>query len=187
MTFGSTLAIRDAGSRMFASLDAAEIALVARTAATCDRLRLGAVARGATRLGNGWLYPLLSIFVIAMRLDEAVRFIASAAGSLIVAFIVYPLLKTFLGRARPCDYDPALAREIEPLDHYSCPSGHAMTAAAYAVPLAFAYPAATPLAIAVCVVISWSRMALGHHYLTDVVFGTLLGGGVAMTVTVAVY
>ncbi len=164
------------------SLDTAEIAVVSRAVAACEELRLVRVARAATRLGNGWLYPILSVFVVAMKLDEAVRFIASAAASLAVAFLIYPALKKSLRRSRPCDYDPTLARLPEPLDHYSCPSGHAMTAAAYAVPLALAHPPAAPLALAICAVISWSRVALGHHYVSDVVLGTMLGGGVAVGV-----
>jgi hypothetical protein len=64
-----------------ASLDAAEIAVVSRAVAACEELRMERVARAATRLGNGWLYPILSVFIVAMKLDEAVRFIASAAAA----------------------------------------------------------------------------------------------------------
>ena len=169
------------------SLDAAEIAVVSRAVTACEELRLERIAKAATRLGNGWLYPILSVFVIAMRIDEAIRFITSAAASLAIAFVIYPALKKYLRRNRPCDYDPTLARLPEPLDHYSCPSGHAMTAAAYAVPLALAHPPAAPLALAICAVISWSRVALGHHYVSDVMFGTMLGGGVAVGVTTVIY
>ncbi len=90
-----------------------------------------------------------------------------------------PLLKQFLKRSRPCDYDATLARDPAPLDRYSCPSGHAMTAVAYRIPLLFACPSAAPVVAGVCVLISWSRVALGHHYLTDVVIGAAIGGAVA--------
>lgn len=167
----------------FVSLDAAEIALVARVADASDRAGLRRVARVATRLGNGWLYPIVTLFLIAARLDDLVRFASSAAISLLVAFTVYPWLKKYIARLRPCDYDPSVARGVEPMDHYSCPSGHAMTAAAYAVPLIFASPLAAPLALTICGVVSWSRVALGHHYVTDVVAGTMLGATVAGVVT----
>lgn len=168
--------------RMFASLDAVEVEIVARAVAAAERRGLDRLARVATRLGNGWLYPILSL-----ALFNRPRFLFSAAISISIAFLVYPLLKRMLGRARPCDYDRTLVRDLEPIDHYSCPSGHAMTAAAYGVPLLFAWPAAAPLVIALCAVIGWSRVALGHHYVSDVVFGAFIGTMVASTVGAIVY
>ena len=106
----------------FVSLDAAEVAVVARVVAASDRHGLQRIAQTATRLGNGSLYPIVTLFLIAARIEDALRFTASAALSLLLAFAIYPTLKRFLGRMRPCDYDPSLARRPEPLDHYSCPA-----------------------------------------------------------------
>ncbi len=176
-----------AAERLFESLDRVEVELVERSVRSCERLRLERVARTATRLGNGWLYPFLSLFIVGARIDAPLRFLASSGASLLIAFAVYPALKLFLARRRPCDYEPSLARDLEPLDHYSCPSGHAMTAAAYGVPLMFAWPTAAPLVVVVCVVIGWSRVATGHHYVTDVVFGWILGTAVAAGVASLTY
>ena len=166
------------------ALDETEITLVARIAAASDRHGLTRIAKTATRLGNGSLYPALILFLIAVRVEGAIRFAFSAAVSLAIAHILYPLLKRFIGRLRPCDYDPSLARDIEPMDHYSCPSGHAMTAAAFGVPLALTVPAAAFLALAIWAIIGWSRVALGHHYVSDVIAGTILGAVVAGAVAV---
>ncbi|HWW61665.1 MAG TPA: phosphatase PAP2 family protein, partial [Thermoanaerobaculia bacterium] len=141
---------------VFASLDAAEIVLVQRAVAGAERLRLVRIARIATRLGNGSVYPIVSLLLIAAGIDAPLRFLASSALSLLSAFAIYPTLKKALARERPCDYVPSLARFPEPIDHYSCPSGHAMTAAAYGIPLIFAWPAAAPVAIALWATISWS-------------------------------
>jgi len=165
------------------SLDAAEIAMVARVAAASDRHGLTRIAKTATRLGNGWLYPLVTLFLLASRVEGAVRFALSASVSFAIAHALYPSLKRVIARIRPCDYDPSLARDIEPMDHYSCPSGHAMTAAAYAVPLILTSPAAAPLALTICCVVGWSRVALGHHYPSDVIAGTILGATIAGGVT----
>ena len=173
--------------RLFLTLDATEVELVARTVSSCERLRLARVARMATRLGNGSLYPILSLLVLLTDVDRPFRFLATAAVSVVLALAVYPALKRRLARMRPCDYDPSLARDLPPIDQYSCPSGHAMTAAAYAVPMIFAWPAAAPLAIALCLIVSWSRVALGHHYISDVILGTILGASVATTVGALVY
>jgi undecaprenyl-diphosphatase len=170
------------------AIDATEVDLVARAVAHAEREGLVRVARVATRLGNGWLYPIVSLFLVTVaRIEAPLRFLAAASASLALAFAIYPALKTFIARARPCDHDPSLARLPEPLDHYSCPSGHAMTAAASAVPAIFACPAAAPLVLALCVVIGWSRVALGHHYVSDVVAGTILGAAVAVPVSAFLY
>lgn len=166
--------------RLFVTLDATEVDVVARAVSSCERLRLEPLARIATRLGNGWLYPLVSLFVVLAGIVSPVRFLVAAAASVAMAFAIYPLLKRFLRRRRPCDYDPSLVRDIAPLDRYSCPSGHAMTAAAYCVPLITAWPAATPLAVVLWLVVSWSRVALGHHYVSDILLGTLVGAMAAV-------
>ena len=173
--------------RLFAPLDALEVDVVARTVAAAERLRLVPLARAATRLGNGWLYPLLTLALVAAPFDAPLRFLLAASLSLAIAFAGYPLLKSFLGRARPCDYDPSLVRGVAPLDTYSCPSGHAMTAAAYAVPLLFAWPVVWPFVVGLLAVIGWSRVALGHHYVTDVVLGAALGAAIAGSVSAFLY
>lgn len=168
-------------------LNEAEVELVARTVAFSERSHLEPMARLATRLGNGWLYPLVSVVLAAGPVAAPLRFLVAATLSLLVAFLGYPLLKRGLRRARPCDYDPSLARGVVPLDRYSCPSGHAMTAAAYGVPLIFACPGAAPFVLATCAVIGWSRVALGHHYVSDVLVGTFLGAAVASILGALLY
>lgn len=157
---------------VFQLLDGRELALVERTAAFSQRWRLTPLARVMTRLGNGWVYPIAALF-----LTGSLRCLVAAAASIAAAFAVYPLMKRSIARSRP---SVRLAGTPAPLDHYSFPSGHAMTAAAFGVPILFAAPSsAAPIVIGGCVLVSWSRMALGHHYLTDIVAGTLVGGAIA--------
>jgi undecaprenyl-diphosphatase len=172
-------------AQRFASLDLVEVNLVIRTVASAQRLRLCGIARIVTRLGNGWIYPIVSLLLLLFDdSDRALRIIATSAASLGISFTIYPSAKRFLARTRPCDYAPSLAHTPEPLDRYSCPSGHAMTAAAYAVPLIAAWPAAAPVAVALWAVIGWSRVAVGHHYVSDVLFGSILGASIAAPVVV---
>ena len=174
--------------RWFASLDAHEVSIVARTVAAAERLRLARIASIATRAGNGWLYPIAALLlIVTARIEDVLRFVTTAGASLAVAFLLYPLLKRSLARLRPCDYDPSLARLPEPLDHYSCPSGHAMTAAAFGVSMIAASAVLAPLALALAAVIGWSRVAMGHHYVTDVLAGAVIGSVVASSVAVIVY
>lgn len=146
------------------------------------------IASVATRCGNGWLYPFLSLLlVLTGAIANPPRFVICAALSVLPAFIIYPALKRFLSRRRPCDYDALLVNEIVPLDRFSCPSGHAMTAVAFAVALIFACPAAAFPAAILCALIGWSRVALGHHYVSDVLIGAALGAGVATPIALFMF
>ncbi len=176
-----------APERLFAILDAYEVRLVARTAAACDRAGARRIAEAATFLGNGWLYPIVAALAVLARIDHPGRFLVSSLASFGAAFAIYPFLKTFLARKRPCAYDASLVRRVAPLDTYSCPSGHAMTAAAYSLPLVFAAPGAFAPACAMVAIIGWSRVALGHHYLSDVLVGVILGVAVAAPITLMMF
>lgn len=180
--------LRDAVERMFLTLDEAEVAVVVRVAAAAQRQRLDRAAAVITGLGNGWLYlPLSLVLILTGRIGNPLRFLSAASMSLALAFLIYPPLKAILARTRPCDYEPALARFREPLDHYSCPSGHSMTVVAFSVALLFAWPAAAVPAALLCAVMGWSRVALGHHYLSDVLLGGAIGAAIAVPVSVFVY
>jgi undecaprenyl-diphosphatase len=169
-------------THVFELLDCRELAIVERTAAFSQRWRLTPFARVVSRLGNGWLYPIAALF-----LTGSIRCLGAAAASIATAFAIYPLLKRSLARTRPCDSSDALFDPMRPLDRYSFPSGHAMTAAAFGVPILFAAPASvSPIVIGGCVLVSWSRVALGHHYLTDIFAGTLVGAAIAAIVATIV-
>lgn len=179
--------LRERSRRVFVVLDRAELKFVAAAVRSAEASRFRRVAKGITRLGNGSLYPFLTLASAAV-VDAPLQLTIASAASVMSSFTVYPLIKRVLARARPCDYDRALVGDAPvPLDRYSCPSGHAMTAAAHGVPLAVACPEAAPFVIALCVAMSWSRVALGHHYVSDVVLGTGLGAAVATTVLAFVY
>ncbi|HYM62905.1 MAG TPA: phosphatase PAP2 family protein [Thermoanaerobaculia bacterium] len=175
--------LRAATRRLFAVADREEIRFVERCVAFARQWHLTTPARVVSRLGNGWLYPVAAAILFLSSFQSAARCIIAAGGSLALAFTVYPPLKRFLARRRPCDYDRSLIDATKSLDRYACPSGHAMTAAAFGVPMIFAAPlAAAPVVIVGCVIVSWSRLALGHHYLSDLVIGTLLGAIIASLV-----
>lgn len=166
--------------KAFEALDRAEIHLVLRAMRHAERGRLLHVARLLTWCGNGWLYPAIALTIILTARDAGGTLTASI-GSVAIAFVVYPKIKKVLARARPCDYVDVVVQAASPLDRYSCPSGHAMTAAAFFTPLLFA-SVLVPLAIGCWAAIAWSRVALGHHYVSDIVLGSMLGTAIAATV-----
>jgi undecaprenyl-diphosphatase len=163
-----------------------ELRIVEAFVGHARRRRLTELARAVTRAGNGWVYPAAAPLLLAASMRFG-RSLVAAALSLAVAFLIYPPLKRFIARPRPCHADGRLADALSPLDRYSFPSGHAMTAAAFGVPIAVAAPQPGMLIVIVaCALVSWSRMALGHHYLSDVVAGTLLGATIAGAVAALV-
>jgi len=171
----------------FAPLDRRELRLVERCVAQARSRRWIPAARLISRAGNGWVYPVASGFLFVAPIEHAARCIAAAIISLVIAFMIYPPLKRSLARTRPCHNDEALADALTPLDRYSFPSGHAMTAAAFGIPIIVAAPPlAIPIVIAGCALVGWSRVALGHHYPSDLVAGTLLGGIIAATVAIVI-
>ena len=62
----------------------------------------------------------------------------------------------------------------------SFPSGHATTAFSAAVLLSLWYPRAAGPALGLAFVVALSRVVLGAHYPSDVLAGSLLGGGAAI-------
>jgi undecaprenyl-diphosphatase len=133
-------------------------------------------------LGNGWLYLIGLVALFLSAGEQGMRPALAAGCSVGIAFIFYAWLKPRLARLRPCDSDPLVEASCRPLDKFSCPSGHSMTAAAIAIPLAISFPFLQPLIFALGALIAWSRIACGHHYPSDVALGVFLGVAVAIPV-----
>lgn len=170
----------DASLAWLAILDRAELNLVHKAVAASERARCNSIASFTTRLGNGWLYLFAAMLLIPIRSDSMLRCALVSLVSMAVSFLLYPVLKRSIRRLRPYERDRSLESDVRALDRYSFPSGHAMTAAACGVPFLFAYSVvAVLIVIPIWALISWSRLALGHHYPSDVVAGTVIGVGVA--------
>ncbi len=135
------------------------------------------------RLSNGWLYPAVILVLLATEGLSVWRLILVSGLGAAIAHSIYPIMKEWLARSRPCDYDGALNLSIKALDKYSCPSGHVMTATVVAIPLGKAFPSLLPAIVCACLIIAWARVALGHHYPSDILVGALLGAMVSIPVS----
>ncbi len=132
----------------------------------------------ASRAGDGWLWAGLAIPILwlgdSRRYDAiAVLALSSAAG--ICCFLG---LKRLISRPRPCTIAPVGWLQLEPPDRFSFPSGHSITAFAITVPLSMFYPAFWTGLMFCAVSVAFSRIALGLHFMSDVVIGACMGAGI---------
>ncbi|MFN7918810.1 MAG: phosphatase PAP2 family protein [Bryobacteraceae bacterium] len=129
----------------------------------------------ATRGGDGWLWYLLAGALFAAHGWEALPTVLTAMFAAGVGIAVFLALKRVTGRRRPCHMEPHCWSTLLPPDRFSFPSGHTITAFAICVPVALYNPGLTP-PLSVCAMsIAASRIALGMHFLSDVVAGAAIG------------
>ena len=153
------------------------------------------------RAGFGWLtqwgesdwilYPSLVLLVAFLLLRflpmpglrAGFGHLAAVAGFVFLGVglpgLASTLLKRLIGRGRPEVYHPevplAFRWNLSDYDYQSFPSGHATTSFALAMVAAFLFPRLALPALAVAVLIGFSRIVVGAHYLTDVTAGAVLG------------
>jgi len=137
----------------------------------------------ATRLGDGWLWPLAGLLLLAIG-GRGLDVLGSAALAAAVANVLLVPLKRRFRRPRPLtrERSPHFVRDYRPQfegDAFSFPSGHSLNAFAVATVVALAFPHLAPLAFVVAASVGASRVFLGLHYVTDVVVGALLGALIA--------
>ncbi|WP_122090003.1 phosphatase PAP2 family protein [Halalkalicoccus subterraneus] len=145
-----------------------------------------------TQLGDIWFVTVLFL-VLAVRYDGPDRDRIVAAGGLVIGAIALVLIaKEVFALPRPdrplvaLEALPALYRPIYSLTGYASgygfPSGHAVVSTAVYLSLATVLPVSTrrrryTAATVLIAVVSFCRVALGLHYLVDVLAGIALSAG----------
>ncbi len=131
-------------------------------------------------LGNGWIYLPVGIALLVLGATPGWRTLLVAGAAAAPCPGGDAVLTRTGSRPRPSHLDPGLATLVDPLDAHSFPSGHCMTATAVGIPLSMAFPVFASVIVLFIVLLAWSRIALGHHYPSDVLAGCALGACVAM-------
>ncbi len=162
--------------RRCAETDLAAVHLFSRSARP-KAARLLAI--GISKLGNGWIYLILTPIVFAGLGRQGLHVAALAGLNAALLHLLYPRIKRRFGRRRPFHIDTRLPSLLKTLDDHSFPSGHAMTLTGVLAPIVLAWPAATLSAALLVLSMAWSRIATAHHFPSDVVAGVALGAGVA--------
>ncbi|NKM22870.1 phosphatase PAP2 family protein [Rhizobium laguerreae] len=100
----------------------------------------------------------------------------------ILAVAAATLLKGIIGRARPSEVsrDPFHFQPFAAQDMFaSAPSAQATLAAAIGCSLAMSFPKARIPILATVIAVCLSRVLVGEHWTSDVIFGLALGWGIA--------
>ena len=120
---------------------------------------------------------------LGFRKAPAYGLIASTIGFVFVSIggagLIATLVKNILGRARPELFETMGPFEFKVFafssDYASFPSGHATNIFAFATVIGMLWPRGKVLLYTIAAWIAASRVLLGEHYFTDVVFGAILG------------
>jgi undecaprenyl-diphosphatase len=133
----------------------------------------------ATRLGDGWLWLAVALFLVANG-SRGLRVLSAGAVAAGVANLLQVCVKGRIRRARPCERVKPLHFDVDPLswfpsDRFSFPSGHALNAFAIGSVVALAFPLTAVPVLTLVASVAASRVVLGLHWLSDVLAGALAG------------
>ncbi|KJS76550.1 MAG: phosphatase PAP2 family protein [Xanthomonadaceae bacterium] len=146
----------------------------------CRFSALRAFFAAVSRLGDGIAWYAL---MLALPLVHGLHGLAASAHMLAVGgggMLIYRQIKRRTERPRPFRLSRAIKIGTPPLDKYSFPSGHTLHAVGFTVVAIQYLPLLVWLLVPFGLLVAASRLVLGLHYPTDVVFGALIGFGVAL-------
>jgi undecaprenyl-diphosphatase len=159
-------------AQRFRRADLAAVHLISRSA----RPTVGRVSAVAiSRLGNSWLYLLIIPIVFGGLGREGFRVVFLGALNAALLHLMFPVIKRRIGRPRPFQADPRLRSLMNVLDEHSFPSGHTMTLSGVLTPIVLVWPGAILSALALMLLMAWSRVATAHHYPSDTFAGAIIG------------
>ncbi len=126
----------------------------------------------AGNFGMVWLLTAVLFLTSESYEDAGVKIICGLSAGVILGNL---LLKNIFSRPRPFQTDKTKTLLIKAPQDYSFPSGHALSSAISTVILVHTNIIFGMLALALCLMILFSRMYLYVHYPSDIAGGIVLG------------
>lgn len=133
-----------------------------------------------TSVGNGgFIWIAVSALMMIRRKDRKAG--AAILAALLIGLLIGTLfLKLLIARERPFTYEQAALSVDElliaaPLDRYSFPSGHTLSAFSSAAAIFMHKKSWGTAAYILAALIAFSRMYLYVHFMTDILGGIVLG------------
>jgi undecaprenyl-diphosphatase len=167
------------GGGLLQRLDRAEIGVVRRQNQLADYAIIRITVRLVNFVGNGPIYLLMIFSVIFRYGASGLSFLKAPILAILVCHSLYPFVKGYVGRERPCEAGFCVSRIGRPLDRYSFPSGHCMTLCAATCSFWIGNLYAALLFLPILFLVAWARVVSGHHYPSDTIGGALLGFSVS--------
>jgi len=133
-----------------------------------------------SRIGDGGIWYALMLFLPAIYGAPGAALSVQLAINGLACTLLYKWVKGKTHRLRPCEVHPGLRQTVAPLDRFSFPSGHTLHAVAFTSLTCAHYGEFTYVLVPFTVLVAASRLVLGLHYLSDVIAGALIGGGLAV-------
>jgi len=172
----------DSGRLRGAELDLRGAQALHRAAARPLLLRLLA---GCSRAADGPLWGALILLLPWLGGPEGAREAGLMLALGAVNLTLYYTLKRSTRRQRPFERCDDIHACLKVPDAFSFPSGHTLHAFAFALLLSAFHPALAPLLWGFAALVGLSRVVLGLHFPSDVVFGAVLGMATANLVLLA--
>jgi undecaprenyl-diphosphatase len=130
---------------------------------------------------RSWAVALVMLIIGMTTVDRrrGVVTVGVAAAAVAVGdFLGHTVIKPIFARPRPCAVLDAMQPLVGCTDSFSLPSNHAINSFALAAVVGAFFPIMRWPMLGVALLVAFSRVAVGVHYLSDVTAGALIGFGV---------
>lgn len=135
-----------------------------------------------TMLGNGGFIWITAAVIMCLFKKQRKTGIMILSGLLIGFIVCTFILKPIVARPRPCWIDSSVPMLIDIPHDYSFPSGHTLSSFVSAFILMYRKSGLRFIALALAVMIAFSRMYLYVHFPSDVLGGLLIAAVTAVGV-----
>lgn len=149
-----------------------DVRLFSRLMAIPNRELLCVWSRQISKTGDGYLYiAMAGVLWYQQRFDWLKALVMAFA----IERSIYFLFKYSFRRSRPAQAIDGFISHIRPADRFSFPSGHTSGAFLFALFLSILFPPWTVAFFLWASMVACSRVLLGLHFPSDILFGLIVG------------